>query len=90
VRDMLALCDFAGHPEVGWRPRSGVNRGMVGSASLSMLGDGSDGFGVRGVRVGCGGLDGRGWVEQLVAQVLQQPDALAGHGEAAPASGGSV
>jgi hypothetical protein len=53
--------------------------------------DGGDGFGVSlsgsvfSSSPGCGGS-----VEQLVAEVLQQPDAVGGHGQAAPAGRGSV
>src|SRR5215212_11572424 len=33
---------------------------------------------------------GDGWVLQLAAEVLQQPQRLGGHGEAAPAAAGAV
>lgn len=53
-----------------------------------MLGDGTDSFGER-VGAGSGGSFGSKlgwWVKQRAAQVLQVPDACAGHGEAAPAT----
>src|SRR2546430_17739049 len=59
---------------------------------MVMLGDSTDISGT--VVVPCGGnsawpeLAGR--VEQRAAQVLQQPEAVAGHGQAAPAAGGPV
>ncbi len=50
-----------------------------------MLGDGSDVFWCRA----CGGwvlaADGGGRVEQASAQVLQEAETVAGHGQAAPA-----
>ena len=56
------------------------------------LGGGSDSF---GLIVGLVGGDGAwpqlaGWFEQRAAQVLQQPQAVGGHGQAAPAAGGPV
>ena len=59
---------------------------------MVMLGGGSDILGA--VVVPCGGdsawpeLAGR--VEQGAAQILQQPESVAGHGQAAPAAGGPV
>lgn len=55
-------------------------------------GGGSDGF---GVIAGLGGADGAwpqpgGWFEQGPAQVLQQAQAIGGHGHAAPAGRGPV
>jgi len=54
-----------------------------------MLGDGSDSL-VVVWRVVDGWSDRGGWVEELAAQVLQQAQALRGHGEPAPAAGGPV
>src|SRR6266699_4842491 len=59
---------------------------------MVMLGGGTD---ILGTVVVPGGGDGAwpelaGRVEQRAAQVLQQPEAVAGHGEAAPAAGGAV
>ena len=59
---------------------------------MVMLGDGSD-ISV-GVAVLAGG-DGAwpqlgGWLEQRAAQVLQEPQAVGGHSQAAPAAGGPV
>jgi hypothetical protein len=64
---------------------------MDGFGSLvgGMLGDGSDSF-VVARRVVDGWSDRGGWVEELAAQVLQQAQALRGHGEPAPAAGGPV
>ncbi len=50
------------------------------------LGDGADSF---GADVGLAGCDGAwpqlaGWFEPRAAQVLQQPQAVRGHGQAAP------
>ena len=63
-----------------------------GSGFVVMLGDGTDIL--SGVSVLAGGycvwpeLAGR--VQQRAAQVLQQPEAVGGHGQAAPAAGGPV
>ena len=59
---------------------------------MVMLGGGTDIL--RGV-TGLAGGDGAGpwlagWVEQGAARVLEQPEAVAGHGQAAPAAGGAV
>ena len=56
------------------------------------LGGGSDSF---GVIIGLSGGDCAwpqlgGWFEQGPAQVLQQAQAVGGHGQAAPAAGGAV
>jgi hypothetical protein len=54
-----------------------------------MLGDSSDCLVV--ARIVVDGWSDRGrWVEELAAQVLQQAQALGGHGEPAPAAGGPV
>jgi hypothetical protein len=81
-----------GNYEIDWlvfrdlrsRPRFGVNDHGPGSW-WEMLGDGSDGFRCRlGVDLGAVEL---GWrVEQLAAQVGEQPGAGGGHGHAAPAA----
>src|ERR1700750_3183467 len=59
---------------------------------MVMLSGGCDILGAVVVPDGCDGawpeLAGR--VEQGAAQVLQQPEAVAGHGQAAPAAGGAV
>src|SRR6266705_3893205 len=72
-----------------WRPDSGVKGDWRGSGFMVMLGDGTDSF--RAVGGGAGG-DGAwpelaGWFEQRAAQVLQEPQPVAGHGQAAPAAG---
>src|SRR5690242_10239712 len=56
------------------------------------LGDGADGLGVAGGRGLGGGArpEVAGWFEQRAAQVLQEPQPVGGHGEAAPAAGGPV
>src|SRR5439155_17068809 len=59
---------------------------------MVMLGGGAD---IPGVLVFPGGGDGAwpelaGRIEQGAAQVLQQPEPVAGHGQAAPAAGGAV
>ena len=59
---------------------------------MVMLGGGTD---ILGAVVVLAGGDGAwpelaGRVEQRAAQVLQQPQAVAGHGQAAPAAGGAV
>ena len=59
---------------------------------MVMLGDGTD---ILGTFVVLSGGDGAwpqlaGRVEQRAAQVLQQAEAVAGHGQAAPAAGGAV
>jgi len=59
---------------------------------MMMLGGGAD---ILGAVVVSGGGDGAwpelaGRVEQRAAQVLQQPEPVAGHGQAAPAAGGPV
>ena len=63
-----------------------------GSGFMIMLGGGTDIL--RGVGVLAGGyfawLELAGWVEQRAAQVLQVAQAVAGHGQAAPAAGGAV
>jgi hypothetical protein len=91
VRLNRALVVFLGIASSGWRPESGV-KGRARFRFMVMLGGGSDIPGA--VVVPCGGnsawpeLAGR--VEQGAAQVLQQPEAVAGHGQAAPAAGGAV
>src|SRR5579863_10105889 len=63
-----------------------------GSGFIVMLGGGSDIFGVFGVW--CGGYlawpELAGWFEQRAAEILQVTQAVAGHGQAAPAAGGAV
>jgi hypothetical protein len=59
---------------------------------MVMLGGGAD---ILGVLVVPGGGDGAwpelaGRVKQGAAQVLQQPEPVAGHSQAAPAAGGAV
>jgi hypothetical protein len=59
---------------------------------MVMLGDSTD---IPGAVVVPGGGDGAwpelaGRVQQRAAQVLQQPEAVGGHGQAAPAAGGPV
>jgi hypothetical protein len=59
---------------------------------MGMLGGGAD---ILGAFAGpCGGYGARpelaGRLEQRAAQVLQQPEAVGGHGQAAPAAGGAV
>ena len=71
-----------------WRPRSGVNR-RIGLLVGGMLGDSSDCLVVARIVVDQWSDLGR-WVEELAAQVLQQSQALGGHGEPAPAAGGPV
>ena len=63
-----------------------------GSGFMVMLGDGTD---ISGAVTGLAGGDGAwpqrgGRVEQGTAQVLQQPQPVAGHGQASPAAGGPV
>src|SRR5260370_22026197 len=64
----------------------------VGSGFMVRLGGGSDSFGtVSDVSGGHGAWPQRGgWFEQGPAQVLQQAQAVGGHGQAAPAAGGQV
>src|SRR5690348_15219744 len=56
------------------------------------LGDGADSFGAGGGLAGGdrAGPELAGWFEQRAAQVLQQPQAVWGHGQAAPAGRGPV
>src|SRR5262249_54903828 len=59
---------------------------------MGRLCGGSDSF---WLIIGLGRCDGAwpqltGWFEQRAAQVLQEPQALGGHGQAAPAAGGPV
>src|SRR5215217_5894724 len=64
----------------GWRPRSGVNGS--GRRFWVRLGGGCDSL--------VDHLLGDGWVQELAAEVLHQPQRLGGHGEAAPAVAGTV
>ena len=59
---------------------------------MVMLGGGADIFGAVVVPGGGYGVwpELAGRVEQRAAQVLQQPEPVAGHGQAAPAAGGPV
>ena len=57
---------------------------------VEMLGDGSDTFRRCGVGAGRGLAELSRWVEQLMAQVGEQPGAGGGHGHAAPAARGTV
>src|SRR5512133_1133627 len=55
-----------------------------------MLGDSSDPFVIVVRRVMGWSSDRCWWVEELAAQVLQQAQALRGHGHSPPAAGGPV
>src|SRR5262245_44440634 len=64
----------------------------AGSDFMGRLCGGSDSF---WLIIGLGRCDGAwpqltGWFEQRAAQVLQEPQAIWGHGQAAPAAGGPV
>src|SRR5262249_1618786 len=64
----------------------------AGSDFMGRLCGGSDSF---WLIIGLGCCDGAwpqltGWFEQRAAQVLQEPQAIWGHGQAAPAAGGPV
>src|SRR5262249_11092162 len=69
---------------LGWRPIPGVNGGR-GSGFLIRLGDGGDSFGAISGHGGgdCAGPQLAGRFEQRAAQVLEQPQAVWGHGQAA-------
>src|SRR5262249_28806700 len=80
------------------RARSAVASGIrcksasAGSDFMGRLCGGSDSF---WLIIGLGRCDGAwpqltGWFEQRAAQVLQEPQAIWGHGQAAPAAGGPV
>src|SRR6185312_11244517 len=77
-----------------WKVASGIRckRDGRGSGFMMTLGDSTD---IPGAVVVLGGGDGA-WpelarrVEERAAQVLQQPQAVAGHGQPAPAAGGPV
>ena len=57
---------------------------------MVMLSDGADILGALVVPGGGSWPELAGRVQQRAAQVLQQPEAVAGHGQAAPAAGGPV
>ena len=59
-------------------------------ARMDRLGDGSDRFGARRVGRWWVGSQPGGWVEQRVAQILQQAQPAWGHGEPAPAAARAV
>src|SRR5215813_15289226 len=64
----------------------------AGSGFMGRLCSGSDSF---WLIIGLGRCDGAwpqltGWFEQRATQVLQEPQAIWGHGQAAPAAGGPV
>jgi hypothetical protein len=75
-----------GYPSRGWRPESGVKSDGRGSGLMVMLGGGTD---ILGAVVVPGGGDGArpqlaGWFEVRATQVLEQPEGVASHGQAAP------
>jgi hypothetical protein len=87
----LALVSWAGPGLLRWRPDLGVNR----QAWFRFLGEITRWLGqFRGPRRPGSWLLGwpalAAWFEQGMAQVLEQPQAVGGHGEAAPAGGGTL
>ena len=78
-------------PDDQWRPESGVIGGVVRGFKVTLCG-GADSF--RAAR-GLAGSDSAwpepaGWFEHRPAQVLQKPQPVGGHGQAAPADRGTV
>ena len=79
------------HLDSRWRPESGV-KGRARFRFMVTLGDGAD---ILGAAVVLSDSDGvwpeLAWrVEHGAAQVLEQAQAVGGHGQAAPAAGGPV
>src|SRR5215468_11572594 len=77
-----------------YRVASGI-RCKSASAGSDFMGRLCGGSGSFWLIIGLGRCDGAwpqltGWFEQRAAQVLQEPQAIWGHGQAAPAAGGPV